>query len=63
MTILKQIFHYGPLLFAFGFIAPLTAQIIERLDWAPPLGVSPLMIGLILATIWGGYAQYRGSWI
>ncbi len=63
MMILKQIFYYGPLLFAFGFIAPLTAQIIERAGWTPPLDLSPLAVGLVLAAVWGTSAQIRGTWI
>ena len=63
MTILKQIFYFGPLIFAFGFIAPLTAQIIERAGWSLPLDLSPLMVGLLLAAVWGTSAQIRGTWI
>ena len=63
MLLIKQIFHYGPLLFAFGFIAPLTAQIIEHAGWLLPLGLSPLMIGFGLAAVWGTTAQIRGTWI
>ena len=61
--VLKTIFQYGALVFAFGFIAPLTMQIITRAGIDLPLGLSPLMAGLILAAVWGGIAQYRGRWI
>lgn len=61
--VLKTIFQYGALVFAFGFIAPLTMQIITRSGIDLPFGLSPLMAGLILATVWGGIAQYRGRWI
>ena len=63
MSLLKNIFYFGPLLFAFGFIMPLTAQIIDRTDWTMPLDLSPLMVGFILAAVWGSVAQYRGKWI
>ncbi len=63
MTLLKQIFYFGPLIFAFGFIAPLTAQIIEHSGWSLPLDFSPLMVGLLLAAVWGTSAQIRGKWI
>ena len=63
MLLLKQIFHYGPLLFAFGFIAPLTAQIVQQVGWIPPFGLTPLMIGFALAAVWGTAAQIRGTWI
>tara|TARA_R110000772_G_scaffold117370_1_gene222762 strand:- start:537 stop:731 length:195 start_codon:yes stop_codon:yes gene_type:complete len=61
--VLKTIFQYGALVFAFGFIAPLTMQVIMRAGIDLPLGLSPLMAGLILAAVWGGIAQYRGRWI
>lgn len=60
---IKTIFYFGPLLFGFGFIAPLTAQILERVGGDLPLGVTPIVAGLILGGVWGGYAQYKGSWI
>ena len=61
--VLKTIFQYGALVFAFGFIAPLTMQIVTRAGIDLPFGLSPLMAGLILAAVWGGIAQYRGRWI
>tara|TARA_R110000782_G_scaffold157224_1_gene249456 strand:+ start:1531 stop:1725 length:195 start_codon:yes stop_codon:yes gene_type:complete len=61
--VLKTIFQYGALVFAFGFIAPLTMQVIMRAGIDLPLGLSPLVAGLILAAVWGGIAQYRGRWI
>ncbi len=63
MLLLKQIFYYGPLLFAFGFIAPLTAQVIEHTGLMPPFGLTPLMVGFGLAAVWGTAAQIRGTWI
>ena len=63
MIILKWIFYFGPLLFAFGFIAPLAAEITERAGWTPPLELSPLAVGLLLAALWGTAAQVRGRWI
>ena len=61
--VLKTIFQYGALVFAFGFIAPLTMQIITLAGIDLPFGLTPLITGLFLATIWGGIAQYRGRWI
>ena len=61
--VLKTIFKYGALVFAFGFIAPLTMQIIIRAGLDLPWGLTPLVAGLILAAAWGGIAQYRGRWI
>ncbi|MFM9865474.1 MAG: hypothetical protein ACKVRO_17925 [Micropepsaceae bacterium] len=60
---IKTIFYFGPLLFGIGFIAPLTAQILERAGWHLPFGATPLIAGLILGAVWGGYAQIRGRWL
>ena len=58
---IKTIFYFGPLIFGIGFIAPLTAQVIERAGFVLP--VSPLVAGLIVGVALGGVAQVRGRWI
>ena len=63
VTVIKAIFYFGPLLFGFGFLAPLTAQIIKAIAWTPPFGFSPLLAGLILGGTLGLIAQIRGRWI
>lgn len=63
VTIIKFIFFLGPLIFAFGFLAPLAMQLIERTGWTPPLGLSPLQAGLLVAAALGIPAQLRGRWI
>lgn len=63
IQIIKAIFYMGPLLFGLGFLAPLTAQIIIALSWTPPLGLTPLIAGLILGGSLGLIAQFRGRWI
>tara|TARA_Y100001947_G_C10122769_1_gene212041 strand:- start:256 stop:450 length:195 start_codon:yes stop_codon:yes gene_type:complete len=60
---LRTLFRFGPLIFAFGFIAPLTAQIIEALEITPPFGLAPLTAGLALAGLLGLAAQLRGRWV
>lgn len=62
IKIVRTIFYFGPLIFAFGFLAPLFAQIIERMNWTPPFGLSALVTGLLLAALLGGIAQIRGRW-
>jgi len=57
------LFHIGPLLFAYGFIWPLTIQIIAGLAIPFPFGLTPLWAGFIIAAVWGSYAQIKGSWI
>ena len=59
---IRAVFYLGPLLFAFGFIASLTAQVIAPAGCSLPFGVTPLMAGLGLAALWGGYAQWKGRW-
>jgi hypothetical protein len=52
-----------PLLFGFGFLAPLIAQIITRIGWVPPAGISPLVIGLAFGGGLGALANIRGRWL
>lgn len=61
--ILTGLFRVMPLLFGLGFLAPLLAQIIERLGWTPPNGLSPLVLGLVVGGLWGGFATLKGRWI
>lgn len=63
MAVIRLILTLQPLLFGLGFLAPLTAQVIERLGWLPPFGLSPLVVGLIVGGTLGGVANWRGSWI
>lgn len=62
-TVIKKVFEFGPLLFAFGFLAPLIAQIISRTGWTPPFGLTALMVGLIIGGLFGLTAQIRGRWV
>ncbi|MCA8902723.1 MAG: hypothetical protein KDA53_15900 [Hyphomonas sp.] len=52
-----------PLIFAFGFLAPLIAQSLRALNVPLPEGLSPMIVGLVVAGIWGGIAQWTGRWI
>lgn len=63
ITVIKSIFYLGPLLFGFGFLAPLSAQIIQTIGWTPPFGLTPLITGLIIGGTLGLIAQIRGTWI
>jgi len=63
VQVIKAIFYFGPLLFGIGFLAPLSAQIIQAMDWTPPFGLTPLMTGLILGGAYGLLAQIRGRWV
>ena len=61
--VIKAVFYLGPLLFAFGFLAPLIAQVIKAMAWTPPFGLTPLMTGLIIGGTLGLIAQIRGTWV
>ena len=63
LNVIKAIFYLGPLLFAFGFIWPLTTQLIQAFNMTPPFGVTPFWAGFGVALIWGSYAQWRGTWL
>ena len=61
--LIRALFSVGPLLFAYGFIWPLSIQIIAGLGLSLPFGLTPLWAGFIIAAVWGSYAQIKGSWI
>lgn len=63
VKIIGAIFYVGPLIFAFGFLAPLTAQLLRLADAQLPFGWTPLVAGLVFAGLWGGVAQIRGRWL
>ena len=60
---LKHVFHWLPLLFGIGFIAPLIAQTMAYWEIAAPFGVSRIAFGLLIGAPWGLYAVIRGRWI
>jgi len=63
VEVLRKVIHYMPILFGFGFIAPLTAQLMLAFGIGGPFGLTPLAVGLAFGGVWGLYAQVRGRWI
>jgi hypothetical protein len=63
MSVIKALFFIGPLLFGLAFLAPLTAQVMDRFGWAAPMGLTPLQFGLILGAVLGLIATIRGRWV
>ena len=59
----KHLFHWMPLIFGVGFIAPLIAQTMAYWDIAAPFGMSRIMFGLLIGAPWGLYAVIRGRWV
>ena len=58
--LLRLLFH--PMTFAIGFIAPLTSQVLVATNQLQPGPVS-LFVGLLVGTVFGLMAMYRGSWL
>lgn len=59
----KGLFHWMPLLFGIGFLAPLIAQIMLRFDLTAPFGLTPIALGLLIGAPWGLVTVIRGRWL
>jgi len=62
-NILGIVFKFLPLIFAFGFLAPVIAQGIDAAGLVAPFGMSSLLFALIVGGAWGLFAQITGSWL
>ena len=63
VNFIKELYKVGPLIFAFGFLTPLCAQLIERTGAPTPFGLSALATGFLVGALLGIPAQLRGRWI
>ena len=63
LKLIGLIFKFGPLVFGLGFMWPLITQVIVRAGVELPLGITPLIAGLVLGGGAGLLAQFRGSWV
>ncbi len=61
--ILGGLFRIMPLLFGLGFLGPLVAQLLTLAGWAPPWGLAPLAVGMVIGGAWGGVAVLTGRWL
>ncbi len=59
----KHLFHWLPLLFGIGFIAPLVAQTLAYWHVDAPFGMRRTLFGLAVGAPWGLYAVWRGRWL
>jgi hypothetical protein len=60
---LRKAYHWGPVLFGIGFVAPLIAQTLDATTIAAPLGLTNIQAGLIAGLALGSIAKLRGKWI
>jgi ABC-type dipeptide/oligopeptide/nickel transport system permease component len=60
---LRGLFFVMPFLFGIGFIAPVTAELINAFHVSAPIGLTPVAFGLVLGGLWGLYATIKGSWV
>jgi hypothetical protein len=63
MPLIGILFRLGPLWFGIGFLAPVLAALIVALELTPPLGLSPLVCGLIVGGVLGAVATFRRTWL
>jgi hypothetical protein len=63
MRFVGLFFRFKPLVFAFGILMPLIAQILIAAKVQMPEGISPYWAGCVVAALWGGFAQWKGRWI
>ncbi len=62
-AVLKQVLAWMPFFFGIGFIAPLTAQLMQLWEIPTPFGLSPIVFGLVFGGSWGLIANIRGRWL
>jgi hypothetical protein len=60
---IRKLFAVMPFLFGIGFIAPLTAQLLQAVGYDSVLGVSSIALGLAFGGAWGLYANIKGRWL
>lgn len=61
--ILGFLFSLGPILFGLGFLAPVIAALIDVAGMAPPFGLRPIEVGLLLGGGLGLIARQRRTWL
>jgi hypothetical protein len=61
--LLMALFQGMSFLFGIGFVAPLIAQLLERMVPGAAQAQWPLVAGLAIGGSWGAAANLRGRWI
>jgi len=62
-SVLTFIFHWMPIIFGVGFVAPVIAAMLVAAGFAEPFGLQAIHVGLALGLMWGSIAQFTGRWI
>lgn len=60
---IKNLLHYMPVLFGFGFFGPLFAQLMVIAGYDQVFGLSVYWPAIALGGAWGIFAQVTGRWI
>lgn len=60
---IKNLLHFMPVLFGFGFFGPLFAQIAIMAGYDQIFGLSIYWPAIALGGLWGIFAQVTGRWI
>jgi hypothetical protein len=60
---LGALFGVMPFLFGVGFLAPLMAEVLQRLGLATVGGAPVLVPCLLIGGLWGAIATRSGRWI
>lgn len=62
-SVFKKLSDLGPLLFGWGFVAPLIAQSLDAASIEAPWSLSSLAFGMLVGTLLGSLATWRGRWV
>jgi hypothetical protein len=60
---IRKLFAIMPFLFGIGFIAPLTAQLLQAAGYEAVFGLDPILFALAFGGVWGLYANIKGRWL
>lgn len=63
MQLIGFLFRFGPLWFGIGFLAPVLSGLMQAFNIIPPLGLSPMIVGLFVGGILGMIATVRKTWL
>lgn len=62
-NLVQRLNAWGPVAMGVGFLAPLSATILNSAGYPTVFGVSAIEASVIVFALWGLYAKVRGSWL